>query len=134
LVHKSAERTQKTPRLRAGIVEEARRSPALRAAHDGVVAVFLFDARELAGHQIKRAIPRNRNEGLASALFIPAAPSSKPAFADHRLCDACRRIDRGRHGLDQARGIRIALERLDANEAPVLHFRMEGAEVRMMGD
>src|SRR5262249_17250687 len=134
LVDEAAECRQEAPHLRARIVEHAGRAPALRAAHDRSVAVVALDARELAGDEIERALPRYRHEALAAAGVGAARPVLEIAFAHHRAGDAGRRIDRRRHRLDQRRWIGIAWERLDADEAAVLDLGEERAPVRMMRD
>jgi hypothetical protein len=45
---------------------------------------------EFAGHQVKRAVPRYRNEALAPAAFAATAATGDEAFADHRMRDPGR--------------------------------------------
>jgi hypothetical protein len=68
-------------------MEDASRSPALRAAHDRVMAVVPFDSIQFAGNQIERPLPRHRHEAFAAAAFATAWTAGEPAFTHHRLSD-----------------------------------------------
>src|SRR5262249_38121617 len=69
LIDKAAERSEEAARLRARLVEDAGRPPALRAAHDRTVAGLALDAPQLAGNEVERALPRHRHEALTPAPF-----------------------------------------------------------------
>src|SRR5580700_6503975 len=74
LVDEAAEDSHEAADLVARGVENSRRSPALRAGHDRVVAVVALDAQKLAGDEIERTLPRHRHERLAAAaLAVPGA-------------------------------------------------------------
>src|SRR5262249_13731310 len=129
LVDEATEGCEEAPRLRARVMEDASRAPARRAAHDGGVPVFALDPRKLTGDEVKRTFPGDRHEALAPAAFAALGPARQITFADHRSCDARRRMHRLRDRLEQRRWIGIARERLDADDVAVADFGLEGAPV-----
>ena len=118
----------------ARIVEDAGRSPALRAAHDRAVAVRVTpDAEKLGRDQIERALPRYRHEALAPAGFAAAWARSQasppaPSAAQMRIW----RMHRRGHRLRAAATDRIARERPDADHAPVVDFGQECTPMRVI--
>ncbi len=101
LVGKAAEGGEKAADLPARIVEDAGRAPALRAAHDGIVTVSAPHPVKLVGDEIKRALPRHRHEGLASAAGAAAGTVREVTLPHHRLRNAARRMHRRRHRFEQ---------------------------------
>ena len=89
---------------------------------------------ELARDQVERALPADRDERLAAAALAMAGTLREPALPHHRPGDAGRRMDRGRDGVDQRRGIGIMLERPHADDPAVLHLGQEGAPMGMIAD
>ena len=73
LVDEAAEDGHEAAQLPARLVKNSRRAPALRAGHDRVVAVIALDAREFAGDEVERALPRHRHERFAAAALAAVA-------------------------------------------------------------
>ena len=96
LIDVAAGRREEAVQLRARLVEDAGRRPALRAAHDGGVAVLAAHALDLARDQVERLVPRHRHERLAAAARAVAGTVLEPALAHHRLRDARLRMHRRR--------------------------------------
>src|SRR5439155_23113680 len=132
LVDEAAERSEEASRLRACVVEDAGRAPAVRAAHDRGMAMLLLDPCKLTGGEIERALPGDRHEALAPAAFAALRPARQIAFAHHRPGDAVWRMHGVRGRLEQRRWVGIARERLDADETPVADLGLEGAPMRVM--
>src|SRR5271169_842333 len=82
LIDESPEGREEAADLGTGVMKDAGRTPALRAAHDRVMTVIARCAIEFAGDEIERALPRYRHEALASAPFTAAM--IEPSFPHHR--------------------------------------------------
>ena len=82
VAHEPADRIEEAPYLALGVVETSGTRPAIGTTENGLVAEFAFHAGELAGHQIKRLIPRNLDKRLgAAALGEGARTLLEPALA-----------------------------------------------------
>ena len=134
LVDEAAERCHEAAQLRTRLMENSGRAPALRAGHDGAVAVIALDARKLAGDQIQCTVPRHRDERLAAAALAVPAAVLEPAFARHRLRDASLRMHRRRYRLDHGRGIGVVFEGPHADDAAVLHLGEKSAPMGMVAN
>src|SRR5579863_576256 len=88
LVDIAAEYPHEAAQLPARLVENPRRTPALRAGHDGGVAVIALHARKFAGNEIEGALPRHRNKRLAAAPLAVSGTVFEPTLANHRSCHA----------------------------------------------
>ena len=88
LIDEAAERRQEAARLRACLVKDAGRAPAIRAAHDRGRAVLAPDTKELGRREIERALPRHRHEALAAAAGAAFRSARQIALAHHRAHDA----------------------------------------------
>ena len=98
LIDKTAGGTQKAMELAARGMENASRAPALRAAHDGSIAVLRLHPRNFRRDERERSIPRDRHEALAAAAS--AAAWTAPTFAHHRCRDTHRRMHARRYRVD----------------------------------
>src|SRR5829696_4905388 len=134
LIDEAAESTEKAADLPAGLVENPRRAPALRAAHDRAVAVIASDSIKLTRNEVEHARPVDRHERFATAARAVSGPLREPTFADHGLSDASLGMDGVRNGVEQRRWIGIVLKRCDADDVSVSHLRLKGAEVRMVAN
>src|SRR5205807_6746134 len=82
VTHEAADRIEETPYLALGVVETPGTRPAVGATENGLVAELAFHAGELAGHQIKRLVPRNLDRRLgAAALGTSAGTLLEPALS-----------------------------------------------------
>src|SRR5207245_11309067 len=89
VAHEPADRIEEAPYLALGVVETSGARPAIGATEKRLVAEFAFHAGELAGHQIKRLVPRNLDKRLgAAALGESAGTLLEPALADGRATHA----------------------------------------------
>src|SRR4029077_17763265 len=136
LVDETAEDSHEAAQLAARLVENPRRTPALRAGHDRVMAVIAFDTGKLAGDEIESALPRYRHERLAAAALAVAGAGAgfEPALAHKRLRDPRFRMHRRGDCLDQGRRIGIALERPHADDAAIFHLGEKSAPMGMIAD
>ena len=72
LIDEAAGGREETVKLHPRLVKDSGRRPALRAAHDGGVAVLAAHPLDLARDQIERLVPRHRHERLAAAALAVA--------------------------------------------------------------
>ena len=96
----SADLVEEPVNLALGVVEAARRRPAIRSSEDGLVSVGFFYPLKFLGNEIKGTVPAHRDERLDATASPPTLGSVfQPSAADHGLCDPGLVVDRGGDGL-----------------------------------
>ena len=127
LIDAAARGEEEAAELRARVMEAAGARPAVRAAEDALRAMLFAHARQFAGDESERLVPAHFDEAVFAAIMAAIAALLQPAFAHRRFGDARRRIERVHHAGENRRGLRVAREGADRDDAAVLHLDRAGA-------
>src|SRR5207249_1039856 len=125
LVDATAAEKKEATQQAAGVMDAARRRPAVRAAQDRRGAELAADARKLTGNCRERLVPGHFEKTVAAGTFLalaPPLPNGGPRYAQVRV------HHRG-NGFEHRRWRGIARERLATNNSAVLDQRSISAPV-----
>ena len=117
-----------------GRIDAARAHPAVGAAEDGARTVVLVDALHFARHEVKGLIPGDGHELLVAAAPAALRAVLEPAFSNHRLADAGRRIRKMAEAVEVGARRIVEFKRAQMRHLAALNVRINDAPARGVDD
>src|SRR5262249_6811803 len=129
----TTEAIQKAMELALRVVEASCARPAVGAAVDGLVAVVVADALQLACDERDRLVPFDLDERVGAAPAVGTGSVLEPAAAYRGSCDARRAMDPVDEIREEGRRRGIVGVSVDADDAIVFDGHAKRAPVRHVG-